>query len=698
MRKETIVKYALAVLICVSFSAVQAFDPSGLLEIHYINVGWGTSVLVIGPDGTRILMDGGRDNMGNNQVGPYMQSIGLLPSDGLQYILASHMHSDHLAGLTELMNSGYDVTQDVLHNGSDYQTTYVTAFLNAAAQMTAGPARQIGLGEVIQLGDGATATCICRDGYVVGRGYIAGSHVNENDRSIGILVKYGNFEYIFAGDLGGGDLDISCTDRSTNQVDVEGPMAQAIMPSGQYPLLTVDGAEVLHVNHHGSESSTNSTYMNLLTPAVACISTGAGQSPDYMFPRQDVVDNVLLSGVYCVTAEPTIVLQNEEGQPSGAETSFSGFCVGDIKITTSGVANFTVSANGQVTEGPDERSAAGLPLTIPFDGAPPDIIPPIVTVVAPNGGEVWYAGSSHDITWSATDSVGVTSYSIEYSTNSGTNWLTLVSRTNGNPGFYSWNLPQINSGNCLVKVTAWDGANNFGNDVSNGIFSIIPSPDSTIPTVAVISPNGGEVWFWGDVDTIRWVATDDVGVTSYSISYSTNGGGSWSTIQARVDGNPQAYPWLVPSISTANCKIRVIVWDAAQHLATDNSDAPFTLRAADFEGPIVDIIVPDGGELWSVGSSRYILWDASDISGVDSVSLQYSGDNGQNWQTIMPFTHNNSGSFLWNIQAVPSRQSLVRLLAKDIFGNQSMATSEAPFSIRISPAYQRFVRATPLAR
>jgi beta-lactamase superfamily II metal-dependent hydrolase len=698
MRKKTFFKLAIFALGSLLNVPAQAFDPSGLLEIHYINVGWGTSVLVIGPDGTRMLMDGGRDNMGNSQVRPYMQSIGLLPSDGLHYILASHMHSDHIAGLTEVMNSGYDVTTAVLHNGSDYQTTYVTAFLNAAAQTSAGPARQIGLGEVIQLGDGATATCVCRDGYVVGRGYISGSHDNENDRSIGVLIKYGNFEYLFAGDLGGGDIDNACTDRNTSQIDVEGPTAQAIMPGGQYPLLTSDGVEVIHVNHHGSESSTNSTQMNLLTPAVACIATGSGQSPDYMFPRHDILNNVLLSEAPCVTAEPALVLQSEEGQPSGAETSFSGFCVGDIKITTTGVGNFVVSANGQVTEGPDERAAAGLPLTIPLDGAPVDITPPVVTVISPNGGEVWYANSTHNITWSAIDSIGATSYAIEYSTNSGTNWLTLVNRTNGNPGAYSWNLPQINSTTCLARITAWDDANNFANDISDSEFSIIPSEDSTIPTVIVTSPNGGESWFWGEIDTIRWSAIDDIGVTAYSISYSTNGGGSWNTIQARTDGNPQLYPWLVPSVATTNCKIRVIVWDDAQHLAIDNSDAAFALRAPDYEGPIVDIAVPNGGEIWSVGSSRYVLWSATDASGVDSVALQYSGDNGLSWQTILPSTHNNTGSFLWPIQTLPSRQALIRLTAKDILGNQSEVVSEAPFTIRNAPAYRRFLRATPLAR
>ena len=684
--------------IILSFSVANSFDPSGLLEIHYVNVGWGTAVLVIGPDGTRMLMDGGRDNMGNNQVIPYMQTMDLLPADGLHYILASHQHSDHIAGLTEVMNSAFDITTAVYYNGSDYQTSYTTAFFNAAAQTSAGPAQVIGLGAVIELGDGATATCVCRNGYVVGRGLIPNSQDNENDRSIGLLIKYGDFEYIFAGDLGGGEDDISCTDRHTNQINVETPMAQAIMPGGQNPLLTSDGAEVIHVNHHGSESSMNSDYMNLLTPAIACIATGSGQSPDYMFPRQDILDNVLLAGVSCIAAAPAIVLQSEEGQPSGVETSFNGYCVGDIKITTSGVANFTVSANGQVTEGPDERPDIGLPLTIPFDGAPPDSISPLVTVVSPDGGEIWYTGSVHDIVWNASDSVGISSHAVDYSTNAGANWITLVNQTDGNPGAYSWNLPQVNSSSCLVRVISWDDAGNFGSDISNGLFSIIPSPDSTIPTVTIITPNGGEIWFSSETDTIVWTASDDIGVTAYQLSYSTNNGGSWNNIQSRTDGNPQIYPWLIPDINTINCKIRILVWDEAQHLASDISDAAFTIHFPDYDGPVADVIVPDGGEIWTSGSNRYIIWSATDTSGVDSVSLEISFDGGSNWSMILPFTPNNPGAYLWAVPNNPSRQAMVRLLAKDIVGNLSIAQSQAEFIIRKSPTPERIVRATPIAR
>ncbi|NLI16208.1 MAG: MBL fold metallo-hydrolase, partial [candidate division Zixibacteria bacterium] len=168
---------------------VSAFTPSGLLEIHYINVGWGTSVLVIGPTGTTMLMDGGRDNAGINDVIPYFQSIGLTTSDGLDYILASHQHSDHIAGLTEVMNAGYDVHTKVYYNGSNYSTSYVTAFRNAATATTAGAPVALTLGTVIQLGGGATATCVCANGSVWGYGAVPGAQSDENDRSIGLLIE-----------------------------------------------------------------------------------------------------------------------------------------------------------------------------------------------------------------------------------------------------------------------------------------------------------------------------------------------------------------------------------------------------------------------------------------------------------------------------------------------------------------------------
>ena len=51
----------------------------------------------------------------------------------------------------------------------------------------------------------------------------------------------------------------------------------------------------MHVNHHGSESSTNPTYFNKAQPTVAIIGVGAGESAGWDLPRIDVVDHVLFA-------------------------------------------------------------------------------------------------------------------------------------------------------------------------------------------------------------------------------------------------------------------------------------------------------------------------------------------------------------------------------------------------------------------
>jgi beta-lactamase superfamily II metal-dependent hydrolase len=454
-------------------NSAAAFTPSGLLEIHYINVGWGTSVLVIGPDGTTLLMDGGRAGMGTSKVIPYMRSLGLLPADGLDYTMSSHLHTDHICGLTEVISGGYNVRIRNYYNGSTNSNSYVTAYRNAANTTTAGALVALNLGDTISLGDSCFGVCYAANGYVWGRGLIPGSQSDENDRSIALLIKYHDFEYIYAGDLGGGDTDNWCTNRSTDQVDLETPVAQTMMPGGTHPILSSYGVEVLHVNHHGSESSMNSNYMNLLTPKFGCIATGYGQDASYMFPRHDIVDNVLLGGGSCITAPDAIVLQSEEGNPAGSLTSYSGYCVGNFWFKTTGRNTYLVDGDGHVTGGPDERAALGMPLTVPMDEPPPA---PNVTLIAPNGGEDWIIGSTYNIVWAAVDSASIDSFAIDYSTNMGIEWLPIQPKTHGNPQTFQWTIPDNPSPDCVGRIRVWNTADVVGFDVSDSNFAIITAP------------------------------------------------------------------------------------------------------------------------------------------------------------------------------------------------------------------------------
>jgi beta-lactamase superfamily II metal-dependent hydrolase len=353
-------KYRALVSLAVLFLAVPLCAQN--LEIHYINVEWGGAVLVIGPDGTTVLLEGGETGMGTTYIAPYIQSVGVAPTDGLDYTIVGHQHCDHLGGLDEVVAAGYDINIANYYNGSTTTSGCVTSWNTAAAGTAAGSPVSMAVGTVINLGSGATLTCIARHGSIIGGGSI--SVPDENDRSIALLLKYGAFEYLWASDLGGGSD--ACTGRSTGQKNIETSVIQAIVPGGANPLIFSGGIDVLHVNHHGSESSTNPTYFNLAAPSLAIVGTGDGQSVGWDLPRIDVVDDVLL-GAACVTADNALVLQTEEGNPGGATLSTSGYCVGNIVVTTDGKSTYSVDADGAVHQGPNEYVSSGLPWTVDLD-------------------------------------------------------------------------------------------------------------------------------------------------------------------------------------------------------------------------------------------------------------------------------------------------------------------------------------------
>lgn len=436
------------------------------LEIHYIDVGWGGSVFIKGPTGITVLLEGGNTGMGTQYVVPYLKSIGVQPANGLDYMIGGHQHCDHIGGLDEVINAGYNVHIKQYYNGSTYSSTCADQWNAAAATTTAGAPTAIPVGTVIQLGNGATLTCIARNGSVIGGASIPVT--DENDRSIALLLKYGGFDYLWASDLGGGPD--SCTGRSTTQLDVETSVITAISPGGANPLISAGGIDVMHVNHHGSESSTNPTYFNMAKPAVAIIGVGDGESTGWDLPRIDVVEHVLgAQSTACVTAPATFVLQTEEGNPGSTLMSHAGYCVGNIKITTDGVSTFTVSADGLVHQGPNEITASGLPRTFAIDdagGGGGDTTAPTTSITAPlNGATV---SGTTTVSATASDNVGVTK--VEFYLDG-----TLKSTDTTSPYSWSWDTTGTANGTHTLMTKAYDAALNVGNSttisvtVSNGV-------------------------------------------------------------------------------------------------------------------------------------------------------------------------------------------------------------------------------------
>jgi beta-lactamase superfamily II metal-dependent hydrolase len=461
-------------------------------------------------------MEAGNTGLGTLYVVPYLKSIGLQPVNGLDYMIGGHQHCDHIGGLDEVINAGYNVRVKQYSNGSSYASTCVDGWNAAAATTTAGAPIPMPVGTVIALGNGAKITCVARNGSIIGGGSVAVS--DENDRSIALLIQYGGFDYLWASDLGGGTD--SCTGRSTAQLNVETSVIQAISPGGTFPLISAGGIDLLHVNHHGSASSTNPDYFNLANPAVAIIGVGDGESSGWDLPRIVVVDHVLLGqSSACITAPPTFVLQTEEGNPVGSLASHSGYCVGNIKITTDGLSIFTVSADGAVHQGVNELVGSGLPRSFTLDSAPPppDTTLPTTSITAPTNGAT--VSGTTSVTASASDNVGVTK--VEFYLDGA-----LTSTDTTSPYSWSWNTTASTNAAHTLTSKAYDAALNVGTSTVINV-TVNNLGDTTPPTAPTSLTAAGAK----RKITLTWTAsTDNVGVTGYQIWRATTSTGPFAQL------------------------------------------------------------------------------------------------------------------------------------------------------------------------
>ena len=274
-----------------------------------------------------------------------------------------------------------------------------------------------------------------------------------------------------------------------------------------------------------------------------------------------------------------------------------------------------------------------------------------IEVTSPNGGENWCAGSTQLITWTAAQ---VTDVKIEYSTNGGADWNTIVSSTPSD-GEHSWDIPSdlSTSTACRVKISDLDG-DPF--DISDDDFTI------TEKSLAVISPNGGETWV---VDSTYDIVWSSACIESVRIEYSTDGGINWLTI---VDVTGADYAWQVPDTPSDSCRVRTCDVGGAP---CDTSDDDFTII-----GPSIAVTSPNGEESWCGGKTQLITWAAQYIT---DVKIEYSKTGGPPWETIAASTPND-GEYSWDIPSDLAFSATYKARISDSDGDPSDA-SDGDFTI-----------------
>jgi photosystem II stability/assembly factor-like uncharacterized protein len=255
-------------------------------------------------------------------------------------------------------------------------------------------------------------------------------------------------------------------------------------------------------------------------------------------------------------------------------------------------------------------------------------VTPTITIIKPNGTQTWPVGSTKEIKWTTTGSVG--NLRVEYSINGGASWI-LIDNSTTNDGILSWIIPNTPSLNCLVKLSSVDDPSI--SDTSDLPFVIY---DPGVPaSITVISPNGGESWGVGTTQMITWTTS---GLSDHvKIEYSTNNGINWAPVENHTQ-NDGIRPWVIPDEPSSHCKIKVSSYIDSKIF--DVSDSTFTIKS---EG--VPELLIDKKELYFGGSTTGLVTPSQKIfinkQGGGTVAWEAYGN--ESWLSCSPTSGTDSG-------------------------------------------------------
>lgn len=293
----------LAVFVMSSASAVNTVWGANL-KVYFIDVSQGDCELIVSPTGKTVLIDAGNNGKGSSVVLPYLNNLGITDLD---YIVASHYDADHIGGLDEVVaglgGSSHILSAAYDRGGSCSSPTY-TDYTKAVGDKRT----TITPGQVIDLGGGAVLTCIAVNGKTKNGTIYSGK--TENELSAAVKLDYQDFQAYFGGDSG-----------------------QAV--EGSIDTL-VGNIDVYKVSHHGSDTSSSQSFLDIIQPGVSTIPVG---SNSYGHPCDIVHTRLVNIGSY--------IYQTQTGNQA-PPACYGEVANGSFEIVTDGCA-YTVSGSGLST-------------------------------------------------------------------------------------------------------------------------------------------------------------------------------------------------------------------------------------------------------------------------------------------------------------------------------------------------------------
>ena len=253
----------------------------GEMQIHFLELGnkYTGDCTYIKIGDVDILIDAGSKTSSITTIADYIDDY-IGEDNKLEYVIVTHAHQDHYAGFTQLDGSLFDLFEigTIIDFAKTNQTDngksnmYGRYLLERDDEIAAG-AKHYTAAECIEqdmdtfdLGNGATMK-------ILNSYYYSNEAKTENDYSVCTLFTYGEYNYLFTGDL---------------EEDGE----EKLVEMNELPEV-----DLYKAGHHGSKTSSSDALLEVIQPDVVCVCCCAGsdeytKTNENQFPTQKFVDRV----------------------------------------------------------------------------------------------------------------------------------------------------------------------------------------------------------------------------------------------------------------------------------------------------------------------------------------------------------------------------------------------------------------------
>ncbi len=216
------------------------------------------------------------------------------------------------------------------------------------------------------------------------------------------------------------------------------------------------------------------------------------------------------------------------------------------------------------------------------------------------------------------------------------------------------------------------------------------------PDIHVDRPNGGEVFYIGSNDTIRWTASDYDNYVSYvDIFVSRDGGATYSWIGQKVNGyhlNPWqgSYIWDVTGPESDNCRIKIVAHDTDGLQNHDISDGDFSIQPLPL--PEVTLLWPNASNIVVEEADTYqVRYNGDAVAGIKRVEAWFSYDRGQTWEDfINPHfyssypTHVENHTIDWPVTQHPTEHGRVKVVLYDAANQTAVDISSYDITVKLA--------------